>query len=244
MKMFVFASRNIKELIRDPLTTVFCVGFPVVVLLLLSAIQANIPVSLFAISRLSPGIAVFGLSFLSLFSGMLLAKDRCTSFLMRLFTTPLSASDYIIGYILPLLPIAIMQVIICFIISFFLGLSININVLLAIIVLIPAAVFFIALGLLMGTLLNDKAVGGVSSVIINVAAWLSGTWFDLSLVGKTFKTVSYMLPFAHAVDAARAAIAGNYASILPHLWWVIGYALIILVIAIVLFRRKMSSDAV
>lgn len=242
MKSFTFASRNLKELIRDPLMVIFCIGFPVILLLLLSAIQANVPVSLFAIDNLSPGIAVFGLSFISLFSGMLIAKDRCTSFLMRLFTSPLSASDYIIGYILPLLPIAVIQSTICFIISFFLGLPVNVNVLLALIVLIPAAVLFIGIGLLLGTLVNDKAVGGIASIIINVAAWLSGTWFDLNLIGNTFKSISYTLPFAHAVDGTRAALAGNYVSVFPHLWWVLGYAVVILVIAVILFRNKMTSD--
>jgi ABC-2 type transport system permease protein len=215
-----------------------------VILLLLSAIQANIPVSVFTIDKLSPGIAVFGLSFISLFSGMLIAKDRTTSFLMRLLASPLTASDYISGYMLPLLPIAVIQSLMCFVLALILGLQFTLNVLLTIVVLLPTAVLFIATGLLMGTLVNDKAVGGVSSIVVNVGAWLSGVWFDLNLVGGAFRDVGYALPFAHAVDAARAALSGDYSSILPHLWWVIGYAVVILAIAIVLFRRKMSSDKI
>lgn len=46
------------------------------------------------------------------------------------------------------------------------------------------------------------------------------------------------------IGAPRAAIAGDYASIFPHIWWVIGYAVIIMVIAIVVFKKKMSSDKV
>jgi len=244
MRLLVFASRNRKELLRDPLNLAFGVGFPVVLLLLLSAIQANIPVSLFKIARLAPGIAVFGLSFISLFSGTLIAKDRTTSFLMRLFATPLTASDFILGYALPLLPMALAQSAICFIVSFFLGLPVNANVLLALVVLIPTAVLFISIGLLAGTVFSDKQVGAICGALLtNVAAWLSGTWFDLSLVGGAFKTIAYLLPFAHAVDATRAAIAGDYASILPHLWWVGGYAVAVACIAIVVFKRKMSSDS-
>jgi len=78
--------------------------------------------------------------------------------------------------------------------------------------------------------------------LTNLSAWLSGTWFDLNLVGGWFKAIAYMLPFAHAVDAGRAAISGDYASILPHLWWVIGYAVAVMIIAIFVFRKKMSSD--
>lgn len=243
MKSFILAARNGKEILRDPLNLAFGIGFPLIILFLLSAIQANIPVSLFVIDKLIPGIAVFGLSFISLFSGMLLAKDRSTSFLMRLFTAPLSATDYIMGYTLPLLPIAIIQMIICFIAAFFLGLPVNTNVLLSLIVLIPAAIFFIGIGLLAGSIFNDKQVGSICGALLtNLSAWLSGTWFDLNLVGGWFKSISYALPFAHAVDAGRAAISGDYASILPHLWWVIGYAIIIMVVAIFTFKKKMNGE--
>ncbi len=245
MRLLVFASRNRKEILRDPLNLAFGIGFPVILLCLLSAIQSNIPVSLFEIEQLAPGIAVFGLSFISLFSGTLIAKDRSTSYLMRLFASPLTASDFILGYALPLIPMSIMQSIICFVFASFLGLSLNVNVLVALIVLIPTAILFISIGLLAGSVFTDKQVGGICGALLtNVSAWLSGTWFDLNLVGGTFKTIAYALPFAHAVDAAKAAIAGDYASIFPHLWWVIGYAVIIMVIAIVVFKRKMSSDKV
>jgi ABC-2 type transport system permease protein len=243
--MLVFASRNSKELLRDPATLAFGIGFPLVVLFLLSAIQSNIPISLFEIESLSPGIAVFGLSFLALFSGMLIAKDRTTSFLMRLFASPLTASDFILGYIFPLLPMAAAQSIVCFITAFFLGLSISGNVLLAILVLLPTAALFIGIGLLAGSVLSDKQVGGVCGALLtNVSAWLSGTWFDLNLVGDGFKSVAYTLPFAHAVEATRAALAGDYPSILPHLLWVIGYAVLILAVAIAVFSTRMKSDKV
>ncbi|PIH04768.1 ABC transporter permease [Clostridium combesii] len=243
MNMLAFASRNRKEILRDPLNLSFGIGFPLVVLFLLSAIQANIPVSLFQIKNLAPGIAVFGLSFISLFSGILIAKDRSTSFLMRLFASPLSASDFILGYTLPLLPMAIMQSVITFMVSFFLGLSININILIALIVLIPTVVLFIAIGLLAGSLLTDKQVGGVCGALLtNLCAWLSGTWFDLNLVGGSFKIIAYAFPFVHAVEATKAAIIGNYASIFPHLWWVIVYAVVILSFAIFVFNKRMRSD--
>jgi ABC-2 type transport system permease protein len=242
MKFLVFASRNRKEILRDPLNLAFGIGFPLVLLFLLSAIQANIPVSLFEVDKLAPGIAVFGLSFISLFSGTLISKDRTSSFLVRLFASPLSASDYILGYVLPLLPMAVMQIAICFAASFFLGLPVDLNVLLSLVILIPAAVLFIGIGLLAGSIFTDKQVGGICGALLtNVSAWLSGTWFDLNLVGGAFKTVAYLLPFAHAVDAAKAAVAGDYASVFPHLWWVIGYAAAINCIAVIVFKKKMKS---
>ncbi len=242
MRLAAFASRNRKEILRDPLNIAFGVGFPLVLLFLLSAIQANVPVSLFEIEQLTPGIAVFGLSFISLFSGMLIAKDRSSSFLTRLFASPLSASDYILGYALPLLPIAIMQSAICFLAAFFLGLAINVKILVTLMVLIPTAILYMGFGLLAGSLFNDKQVGGICGALLtNLSAWLSGTWFDLNLVGGAFEKVAELLPFVHAVDAAKAAISGEYSSVFPHLLWVIGYGVVIFTLAVVAFRKKMKG---
>jgi ABC-2 type transport system permease protein len=245
MRSSILAIRNLKEILRDPLNLAFGLGFPLVVLLLLSAIQANIPVDLFTIERITPGIAVFGLSFFSLFAGMLISKDRSSSYLMRLFASPLTASDYIFSYTLPVLPMTLAQISICFLVAAMLGLAINLNVLLTMVVLIPAAILFIAIGLLAGSLFNDKQVGGIIGAgLTNLSAWLSGTWFDLELVGGLFKKIADALPFSHAVEAGRAAIRGDLASILPHLWWVIGYAIVTLIVAIIVFTRKMRSDQV
>ena len=242
-KTVVFAERNSKELLRDPLNLMFALGFPLIVMLLLTAIQANVPVELFRIDSIAPGMAVFGLSFISLFSGMLIARDRSSSFLTRLFASPLAPAGFILGYALPLLPLAMGQSAICFGAAILLGLAPSWNVVLCLLSLLPAAALFIAIGLLAGTLLSDKQVGGICGALLtNLSAWLSGTWFDLSLVGPGFKAVAYALPFAHAVDAGRAALGGNYGEIWPHLAWVCGYAAVLMLIAVAVFRARMQSE--
>ncbi len=243
MKMLTFANRNTKEIIRDPLTLAFGLGFPLVLIFLLSAIQANIPVPLFEIEHLTPGITVFGLSFMTLFSATLISRDRGTSLLQRLYTTPLTALDFILGYTLPIVPVAVAQSIICYTVAIILGLEITVNILLAVIFIIPISVLFIALGLLFGSILTDKQVGGICGALLtNLSAWLSGTWFDLELVGGTFKKIAYALPFVHAVEMERAVLQGDFSGIFPHLWWVLGYALGALIIAILLFLRQMKKQ--
>ncbi len=243
MRMLAFANRNAKEIIRDPLTVCFGLGFPLILILLLSAIQANIPVTLFEIEHLAPGITVFGLSFMTLFSATLIAKDRGSSLLQRLYTTPLTPLDFILGYTLPMIPFAVAQSIICYIVAFVLGLDVTVNVVFAVLFIIPVSVFFIALGLLFGSILSDKQVGGICGALLtNLSAWLSGVWFDLELVGGVFKEIAYALPFVHAVEMERAVIAGNFADIFPHLWWVLGYAVGALMIAIQLFLRQMKKQ--
>ena len=240
--MFTFAKRNAKEIIRDPLTIFFGLGFPLVLILLLSAIQANIPVPLFEIEHLTPGITVFGLSFMTLFSGSLIAKDRGSSLLQRLYTTPLTPIDFILGYTLPIIPFCVVQSIICYIVAIVLGLEITVNVLLALLFIIPISVLYISLGLLFGSILNDKQVGGIcGGLLTNLSAWLSGTWFDLELVGGAFRKIAYSLPFVHAVELERAVLSGNFSNIFPHLWWVIGYVLLTLIIAVFLFLKQMKK---
>lgn len=243
MKILTFAKRNTKEILRDPLNLAFGLGFPLVLILLLSVIQANIPVALFEIDHLTPGITVFGLSFMTLFSATLISKDRSSSFLQRLYTTPMTPLDFILGYTLPIIPIAVMQSVICYVVALILGLKITVNILLALALIIPVAILFIALGLLFGSILTDKQVGGICGALLtNLSAWLSGIWFDLELVGGAFKKIAYALPFVHAVEMERAALSGVFGEILPHLFWVLGYSIIILALAVLLFLRQMKKQ--
>ena len=243
MRMLTFANRNAKEILRDPLNLCFGLGFPLVLILLLSAIQANIPVELFVIDNLTPGITVFGLSFMTLFSATIIAKDRSSALLQRLYTSPLTAVDFILGYTLPIIPIAVAQSVICYAVAFILGLTPTINVLWAILLIIPVSILFIALGLLFGSFLNDKQVGGICGALLtNLSAWLSGIWFDLNLVGGTFKKIAYLLPFVHAVEMERAVLLGDYSKILPHLLWVLGYAIFSIIIAVLLFIKQMRKQ--
>ena len=216
MRMRTFSARCAKEILRDPLNLLFGLGFPLVLLLLLSAIQANIPVSLFEIDTLTPGVSVFGLSFMTLFAATLVAKDRESAFLQRLYTTPLTGVEFILGYMLPLLPIALGQAIICYLAAIPLGLIPSVNILYAVIGMIPMAVFHIGLGVLCGSVLGVKQVGGLCGALLtNLSAWLSGVWFDLKLVGGGFQKLANALPFVHAVEMERALCAGDFPLALP-----------------------------
>lgn len=243
MKLKAFAVRNAKEILRDPLNLAFGIGFPVVLLLLFSAIQANVPVSLFEIEQLAPGISIFSLAFMTLFSATLVSKDRGSAFLPRLYTTPLTATDFILGYMLPIIPIALLQSVICYSCAVILGLEITVNLLYAVAFILPGSLFFIGMGLLCGSVMNEKLVGGICGALFtNICAWFSGVWFDLELVGGTFKKIAYALPFVHTVELERAAIKGDLSAVFPHIIWVLGYGAAALVIAIILFLHQMKHQ--
>ncbi len=243
MRLFAFSVRTAKEILRDPLNLAFGIGFPLVLIFLLSAIKANIPVSLFEIVRLIPGITVFGLSFMTLFAAALTAKDRESALLQRLYTTPLTAADFIFGYMMPILPIALAQCVICYITAIILGLPVTVTILYAVLLAIPVSLFFIALGLLCGSVFSVKQVGGICGALLtNLVAFLSGVWFDLDLVGGSFRKIADLLPFVHAVEMERAILNGAYAEIFPHIWWVLGYTAAVVSFAVVFFLRQMRNQ--
>jgi ABC-2 type transport system permease protein len=243
MKTLTFAKRCAKEILRDPINLAFGLGFPLVLLFLLSAIQTNIPVSLFEINTLTPGITVFGLSFMTLFSATLISKDRESALLQRLYTTSLTGFDFIMGYMLPILPIAIGQTVICYLFAVPLGLEVSANIIHAVIGIIPMAIFNIALGLLCGSILGVKQVGGICGALLtNLSAWFSGVWFDLNLVGSTFKRIANALPFVHAVELEKALFNGNFEGAVSHTLPIILYSILITVAAVFCFLRQMKKQ--
>lgn len=243
MKLLTFGKRCAKEILRDPVNLGFGLGFPLVLLLLLSALQANIPVPLFEIDTLTPGITVFGLSFLTLFSATLVAKDRESALLQRLYTTPLTGIDFILGYLLPLLPITLGQTAVCYLFAVPLGLTVRIHIVYAILGILPMAVFNISLGLLCGSIFGVKQVGGICGALLtNLSAWLSGVWFDLNLVGGVFQKIANALPFVHAAQMEKALFAGDFALAASHMLPVLLYSILTTCAAVCCFLAQMKKQ--
>ena len=243
MRRMTFAKRCAKEILRDPINLAFGLGFPLVLLLLLSSLQANIPVHLFEIDTLTPGITIFGLSFMTLFSATLIAKDRESAFLQRLYTTPLTGMDFILGYMLPMLPIALAQAAICYLLAIPLGLTVSIRIVYAILGILPMAIFNIALGLLCGSVLGVKQVGGICGALLtNLSAWLSGVWFDLNLVGGSFERIAGLLPFVHAAKMEKALFAGELQTAASHCVPVLLYSILTTAAAAFCFFRQMKKQ--
>lgn len=251
-RALVFARRNLKELLRDPLSYIFCLGFPIVMLLIMTAINSMIPKGaqdIFNIDKLAPGIAVFALSFIMLFASLSISKDRTGAFLTRLFATPMLAYEFTAGYILPLFIIALGQFAATYACAAVIGAATGETlplggVLLSCAVLIPMALFFIAAGLFFGTLLSDKSAPPCSSILISLCGIMGGIWFDLSIVPENniLAIICRILPFSHATDAARAAISGELGSIWGHIAVCSAWAVAFLVAAVSVFRWRMMND--
>jgi ABC-2 type transport system permease protein len=228
---------------RDPLSLGLAVALPVGMLLILVAVgnavgEADAP-SMTA-TALTPGIALFGYVMLMFSSAMALSRDRDSSLLGRMFTAPVSASDFIAGYSLPYLPVALAQTVVLFIIGLFFGLAMVGSPALVIVLLGLMAVFYISLGMIFGTTLTVNQVSGAYSVVLLLTIF-GGAWIDLSALGGAFETVANLFPFAHALDATRAVMTdgAGLGEIAGDLAWVTGYTLASVAAAVGLFRRQM-----
>ncbi len=226
-------------MLREPLGIILGLGFPIVMLILLSVLNKSIPtpVAMFDINVLTPGIAVFSFTFTTLFVGLLIAQDRASSFLARLYSSPMKSGDFILGYMLPMLPLTVAQSLICFTAAMLFGYESGINTLWSVLLLIPSGVFYTALGVLIGSVFSDKAVGGVGSIVINLATLSAGVWFPLEdMKGTMFYKVCTNMPFYHTVNVGRGGDIGE------SLLWVLASAVVMTILAVLVFRYKMSSD--
>ena len=207
MKTIVYSKRNFKELLNDPINLAFTIGLPVFLIIFMVIFNKSLQFNeSFNVENFVPSTIIFSFTFLTMFSGMLIAKDRTSEFLSRMYVSPLKAHNYILGYALPMLVVAFIQILILYAIGFILGLNFTLNILASIPFLLLISLIFIGLGLVFGSLLKDSVVGGVSSIIIQVVAFTSGMWFSLDLIGGAFKIISYILPFSHSVDLVKYCI--------------------------------------
>ena len=252
-RIMAFCRRNIFEVMRDPLSYIFCIGFPTLMLFIMTLVNTSIPaeagMTVFRIDNLSGGIAIFGLTFVMLFTSLNISKDRSGAFLVRMYATPMTSADFSIGYMLPMLIISAAQILITYIVSFIISLFTDVQLsipgmLLSLLSLIPSAVFFIGLGLLAGTIFNDKAAPGACSLLISLGSFLGGIFFDAESTGGPMLTICKCLPFFYCTKAARSAMALDFSAdnyVIPMIV-VCASAVVITVLAIVVFNSRMKAD--
>lgn len=244
MRFLPFAKRNMKEILRDPLSLIFGIGFPVVLMLIMTSLQKNMtgmPVEVFGIQAFAPGMILFGFGFLSMFLGLLMASDKENLFLERLFSSPLKHKDYLLGYGLPVLPIAYVQCGVGFVVAILLGLEVSWHLAMVFILILPIGILFISIGLLFGTLFTNKQVSGVGTILINGVAWFSGAWFSLDMVEGVFKRIADILPFSYALHGIKGVLNGDFTLVGRDLLVIMTYTVIILITSTYCFKRKMQQ---
>ena len=240
MRILNFAKRNFKEIVRDPLSLIFAIILPLFLLFIFQ--QINIPSESYNIENFTPGIIIFGFSFITLFTATLVAKDRSTSLLIRLGISPMKSVDYILGYMLSIIPMILIQNILFFALALILKLPFTPYILLAILISVFISIIFISWGLIIGSLVSEKASSGISSIIIQLVAFTSGMYFPLELLGNGFATVCKVLPFESCVTILKAFVNANFTLIEPrNIIVLLVYTILILVTSILIFKKKMLN---
>lgn len=252
-RITAFASRNIKELMREPLSYIFCLGFPMIMLIVMSIVNASIPpeagMTVFRIDRLCGGIIVFGQTFVMLFTAITVAQDRSGSFLVRMYATPMVSGDFIGGYALPMIIISAVQAVITFaasaVISLITGVELSFaGICAAFFSMLPSAVMFTGLGIIFGTIFNEKAAPGICSIVISLGSFLGSIFFDAESTGGVMLTICKCLPFFYCTKCIRSAMALDFSAesyIIP-LAVTIASAVVAAVLAALAFGSKMKAD--
>ena len=241
MRTLNFAKRNLKELIRDPLGLVFSIILPLFLLFIFQ--QFNIPNEAYKLEYFTPGIIIFSFSFITLFTATLIARDRGSSLLIRLGVSPMKAYEYILGYMLSLIPMILIQNILLFGLALILGLSFSINIMITILASIIVSVLFISIGILFGSLFTEKASSGISSIVVQFVCFTSGMYFSIDMVGKGFATFCHLLPFEGSLNILKATLNNDFSIVsTENIVVFVLYTVILLVLSIVIFNKKMTSD--
>jgi ABC-2 type transport system permease protein len=239
MKWLSLASRNLKETYRDPLSLGLGIAMPCTLLVLFVSIGRRAPLWIFTPAGLAPAMAVFSFSMLIMFQAMLLAKDRSSGLFGRLRATPLEALDFALAYSLPYLPFALLQAAACLIVGVALGAPVGAWLALSLAVFVPTAFLCLGLGLVLGSLCSENQIAGLGSALVTALGVFSGAWFDVHMAGGIFETVGRILPFARAVDGARALARGaslaSLAGDLANLW---AFALLALSVGVLCLHTR------
>ena len=243
-RISALTKRNLKEILRDPISLIFLIGLPLFMLILVYYIFHDLT-SQFAINVLAPGIVVFSQSFLTLFTGLLISLDRSTSFLKRLYVSKARPHEFIFGYLFALLPISAAQSVLFFVVGGIIDSSFwSLDMLVGIVAGVFVSIMFIGLGILFGSLCNEKAIGGVSSIVITGQSVLSGMWFPTEGLGGGFVGLMKVLPFKNATMLVTNVVNGYsdvFSDVILPLIIVVAYAVVAFTVAIVVFKRKMKS---
>lgn len=217
-KLFNFLKRNLKEVFRDPIIYVFCLGFPLIMFVLFQIIDryTNGHTPMFELRSLLPSIVMFSYSFVMLTMALLVSKDRQTFLLKRLYSSPMKSYEFVLGYSWVGLIIGFSQTLICILTGYIISLITGVGfisfsqTLLLVISQMPILLVNIFLGVLFGTIFNDKSAPGICSIFISLAGVLGGCWMPVETMGK-FEVFCRCLPFYPSVYIGRVTTGATSA---------------------------------
>ena len=196
------------------------------------------------IDFMGPGIIVFGILILIPTSARIMVSDKEKGFLSRLLTTPTRPLDFISGYSLCLVVIAITQIIIFVAAAWGFGMDIVGSLWLAFLIFLLTGLCSIGIGMVVASLTKtENQAEPLCWLFAMPLAMLSGCWFSIEMLPSYLRAAAYAFPYAHAIDASRGVLIRGVGleAISNDLLFLIGWAVAIFAIGVILFRRSMRS---
>jgi ABC-2 type transport system permease protein len=99
---------------------------------------------------------------------------------------------------------------------------------------------FVALGLLLGWALEEKAAGGAIGIVGTVLAALGGLWVPVELFPSGLRAVAHGLPSYWYAETGRAAAAGQLPPVLA-VGALVGFTAVFAALAVLVARRRPST---
>ena len=238
MRSLALVRRNFIEVWRDPISLSLTIALPLGMLLVLQLLS-DVD-QFFSVTSLTPGVILFGFVMLMFSAALAMSRDRESELFSRLLTAPLRSREFVTGYSLPYVPVAVIQALVLFAVALAIGLEVNGNLGLVALILAVISIMYIGLGMILGAVFSTKTVSFPYMAILLLTIF-GGAWMDLEAIGGGFQTVGDWFPFAHALDALRDVMidGAGFSAIAVDLWWVVGYTLATIVLAVTIFRRRM-----
>jgi len=164
------------------------------------------------IQLLAPGVIGMSVLFSSIFSGLGLLWDRQFGFLKETLVAPVPRLQIMIGRTLGGATVAVIQGTLVFIISFVAGFR-PANWLLvpvALAFMIAIAIVFAALGVTIGSSLQDmQGFQLIMNFLVMPIYFLSGALFPLTGLPKALALITRLDPLSYGIDGMRAVLLGH-----------------------------------
>jgi len=159
---------------------------------------------------LAPGIIAMSILFLSVFNGIEVIWDRQFGFLKETMVAPVPRWEIMVGRTLGGATVAVMQGVIVFVLSLFVGFTPIFAVwrlALAFVFMFLIALMFAALGTAIASILEDMhGFQLISNFLIMPIFFLSGALFPLNNLPKAIGIITAIDPLSYGVDGLRGTL--------------------------------------
>lgn len=246
-RTLILTKRNLKEIVVEPLSIIFCLALPLVMLVGMELIYMSMSEEMqagavmFRIENFASGIAVFGFTFTAMFLAISITSDKNSAFMTRLLISPVKPIEYYISFVLSALPLCFFQTVLFYLVAFCFGLKLSGALLVSIVYLIPAMLFYISSGLLVGALVNhDNEAGPLCSILVSGAGILGGVWMPVETLSEGFFNFCKILPFYNTVKPSSKALLGDYNG-LKEIVITLMYTVVFITISALVYKKKLKK---